>query len=167
MLLIGLVHRPHGLRGEVSVEPRTDFPERFVPGLRLLWMAGTAQRHLTVLSVRPHGRRLLVSFEGIGDVESAGGLSGGELCVPEDGAARSPEDHYYAFEIEGWRCEDRAGRRLGSAAGLEETPAGPLLSVRTEAGRTALVPFVRPIVVEVDRASRRIVLDPPEGLMEL
>ena len=67
----------------------------------------------------------------------------------------------------GWVCEDRAGRRLGEVIGLERAPGGPLLSVETRPGKVALVPFVHGIVVSVDREARCVVLDPPEGLLDL
>jgi 16S rRNA processing protein RimM len=147
------------------VEIRTDFPAQFSPGRELLWALGSETRKLTLASARPHGGRLLLAFEGVTDFEGARRLSGGDLGVAE--TTEPPPDYYYGFEVEGWRCEDPLGRPLGTAESLEGTPAGPLLSVRTRSGRSALVPFVRPIVVEVNRAARRIVLDPPEGLMEL
>ncbi|HEY1434126.1 MAG TPA: ribosome maturation factor RimM, partial [Thermoanaerobaculia bacterium] len=167
LLLVGLVRRPHGLTGEVSVEVLTDFPERFVLGARLVWRRGVVEKALVVRGVRPHGRRLLLAFEGVESVDAARLLSGGELCVAQDGAHPAPEGFFYAHEVEGFACEDAAGRPLGTASGLAATPAGPLLTVALGPGREALVPWTHPIVVRVDREQRRIVLDPPEGLFDL
>jgi len=167
ILLVGRVERPHGLAGEVSASVLTDFPERFSPGAVLLCKRGGEERPLTLSAVRPHGKRLLLAFEGIDSVEEARGLSGGDLCVGAAEAFPAPEGYFYEHEVLGWICEDARGRSLGVAAGLEATPAGPLLSVETRPGKVALVPFVDGIVLEVDRRNRRIVLDPPEGLMEL
>lgn len=167
MLLVGVVRRSHGVSGEVSVEPITNFPDRFAPGLRLLWRCESGERPLTVAASRPHGARRLLRFEEVRDGEAARALAGGDLWVAEHDAVAPPEDFYYGHEIEGWSCEDARGRALGRAAGLEETPSGPILSVATGGREPVLVPFVRPIVVSVDRASRKIVLDPPEGLMDL
>lgn len=167
MLLVGIVHRPHGLKGEVSVEPRTAFPDRFAPGVRVAWSAGDRSRDLTVKSARPHGARLLLAFDGIEDVDAARELSGGELVVPEEEAAPAPEGFVYGHRIAGWRCEDVAGRLAGTVRQLERTPAGPLLSIETVSGREALIPFVAPIVVAVDEEGQRIVIDPPEGLLDL
>src|SRR5262245_22473369 len=166
-LLVGRVMRPHGLGGEVSVEVLSDFPERFAPGPSLVWPRGWDERPLTLSAVRPHGRRLLITFEGVRDAESARALAGGELAVPKDEAFPAPEGYYYSHEIRGWTCETPEGRRLGTAADLEATPAGPMLSVDTGAGRIALVPFVNAVVRSVVREARRIVLDPPEGWFEL
>ncbi len=166
-LVVARVERPHGLAGEVSASILTDFPERLTPGSVFVWKRGNEERSLTLSAVRPHGRRLLMAFEGIDGPEAARTLSGGDLCVSASDAAPAPPGFFYSHEIRGWVCEDAGGRRLGEAAGLESTPAGPLLSVETRPGKIALVPFVDGIVLEVDRARRRIVLDPPEGLLEL
>ena len=167
MLLVGLVRRPHGLDGEVSVEPLTDFPQRFAPGIAVDWRRGDRAQRLTVRGARAHGRRILLSFEGVSGVDAARLLSGGELSVPDEEAAPAPPGFYYSHQIEGWRCEDRQGRFAGTVRNLERTAAGPLLAIETASGREALVPFVAPIVVAVDDASRRIVIDPPEGLLDV
>jgi 16S rRNA processing protein RimM len=167
VLLVALVRRPHGLSGEVSVEVLTTFPERFVPGTELEWSRGSERRPLRLSASRPHGGRWLLRFDGVEDVEAARGLAGGELSVPEAEAYPAPEGFYYSHRIRGFRCEDPLGRPLGVAEGLEQTPAGPLLTVTTPGGKAVLVPFVGAIVVEVDDAARRMVLDPPDGLFEL
>jgi 16S rRNA processing protein RimM len=145
----------------------TDFPERFVEGLRLFWQRGDAERELAVVSARTHGARILLRFGGVENGESARELSGGELWIAEEEAVAAPEDFYYSHHIEGWRCEDTNGRPLGLASKLEQTAGGPILSVDTGGPETVSIPFTRPIVVAVDSERRRIVLDPPEGLMEL
>ncbi len=120
-----------------------------------------------LVSARPHGQRWLLLFEGVSSPEQARQLAGGEISVPTEEAFPAPEGYYYSHQIEGWRCEDSRGRPLGTVGALEETPAGPLLTVRTPGGRAVLVPFVAAIVAAVDAGGRRIVLEPPEGLFEL
>jgi 16S rRNA processing protein RimM len=145
----------------------TDFPDRFVEGLRLFCQIGDSERELSVLSARPGGGRILIRFEGIEDAASARALAGGELWVPESEAVEAPEGFYYSHRIEGWRCEDTRGRTLGHVVKLEQTAGGPVLSV-AGGGREAIsIPFTRPIVVSVEPDLRRIVVDPPEGLMDL
>ncbi|MEP6802585.1 MAG: ribosome maturation factor RimM [Acidobacteriota bacterium] len=176
MLLVGYVRRPHGLGGELSVEPMTDFPERFVPGGKVEWRAGSRlakpsetsePRRLTIRTARRHGERVLLSFEGFAGVDAARALAGGELSVPDSEAAPPRPDFYYSHQVEGWRCEDREGRLAGVVRSLEQTVAGPLLAIETPSGREALIPFVEPIVVSVDESEKRIVIDPPEGLLEV
>jgi 16S rRNA processing protein RimM len=166
LLLVGMVRRPHGLKGELSVEPLTSFPERFVPGLFLLWTRGSEERRVRVAAVRPHGRGLLLTFEGVDEIDAARELVGGDLSVPKGEAFPAPEGLHYSHELAGLPCFDSAGTLLGQAVRLEQTPGGPLLEIDTPSRRGVLVPFVEGIV-RVDRVGRRIVLDPPEGLMDL
>ena len=166
MFAVGFVHRPHGLAGEVSVEKVADSGGGlFDAGERLFWIRGQSRRELKIASSRTHGERWLISFEGIRDADSARELAGGALCL--ENLPEQPSDFYWSHDVRGFRCEDRAGRRLGDVRDLEETAAGPQLTLEAPGGKEVLVPFVSPIVVEVDRENRRIVLDPPEGLMDL
>lgn len=145
----------------------TDFPDRFVAGLTLLWRREEAERELTVSSAGGHGARIRLRFEGIEDADSAGLLSGGDLWVREEEAVPAPEDFYYSHQVEGWRCEDTGGLALGRVSKLERTAGGAMLRVDTGGAEPVSVPFTRPIVVSVDAENERIILDPPEGLMEL
>ncbi len=167
MLAVGRIRKPHGLSGEVSVEVWTDFPERFATGLSLVWRLHAAERTLSLEGVRGRRDQMLLKFEGVDDVDAARALQGGQLCVAVEDAHPAPDGFFYEHEVRGFSCRDAGGRVLGVALGLESTPAGPMLSVDVGGGREALVPFVHPIVVDVDRAARRIVLDPPEGLLDL
>lgn len=167
MLLVGIVRRPHGIAGEVSVEPATDFPERFVAGADFTWSRAGEERELAVATVRPHGGRLLVRFDGIDDAQAARSLAGGDLSIPDEAAAPVPDDYFYAHEVEGWRCEDAAGHEIGKAVEIARTSGGAMLLLDSGGAEPVPVPFVRPIVVSVDRDARRIVLDPPEGLLDL
>jgi 16S rRNA processing protein RimM len=161
------VRRTHGLAGEVTVEPLGDFVDDFRPGERYVWKSGGSARELKLSGKRGHSGRMFLAFEEITDVDAARELAGGVLCVPPDRLPERPPDFYGTDEIAGWRCEDPAGLLLGAAELLEETPAGPQLTLRTPAGKEVLVPFVRPLVVSIDAASQRIVLDLPDGLMDL
>ena len=167
LLAVARVHRPHGLRGEVSAEVLTAFPERLRPGLELIWQRDDETRTVRLAEARPHGSRLLLRLEGVEDADAARALSGGDLCVAAGEAVPAPEGFFYSHEIHGFACMDRDGRRLGTAEGVEETPAGPLLSLTRPDGKEALVPFVAEYVVRVDREARAIILDLPEGLLEL
>lgn len=167
LLVVGRAHRPHGLKGEVSCEVVTAFPERLRPGATLVWQRDSEpERRLTLTGVRAHGPRLLLSFEGVFDADAARALAGGDLCVPAADSIPAPEGFFYSHEIRGFACVDRAGNHLGDAAGVEETPGGPLLTVSLASGKEALVPFVDEYV-SVDRERRSIVLDLPAGLLEL
>ncbi len=167
LIAVGVVCRRHGLGGEISLEPLGDYADLFEPGARFTWKAGDRARELKLTARRLQGKRLLLSFEGIADREAARDLTGGVLCVQPERLPRISPDFYWTHEIKGWRCEAPGGQVLGIVGLLEETPAGPQLSLETPGGKEVLVPFVRPIVVEIDRDNKRIVLDLPEGLMDL
>jgi 16S rRNA processing protein RimM len=167
LVAVGVVRRTHGLSGEVLVEPLADFADVFGPGVDCVWKSGERARNVTVSGKRGHSGRMLLSFVGIADVDAARELAGGVLCIPTECLPKPPPDFYRSDEIRGWRCEDSAGLLLGAVASLEETPAGPQLTLQTPAGKEVLIPFVQPLVVSIDASAQRIVLDLPDGLMDL
>jgi 16S rRNA processing protein RimM len=167
-LVIGQIVRPHGVRGEVVVEVTTDEPaSRYLAGAALV-TDPVATGPLTIESVRPHQGRLIVAFDGVLDREGAEALRGVRLCV--DSADLPPPedpDEYHDFQLVGLAAVDEAGTALGEVVGVEHGPAADLLVLGRPDGRRSLVPFVRAIVPTVDLAARRVVLTPPEGLLDL
>lgn len=162
--VVGRIGRPHGLRGEVVVQVRTDFPEqRFTAGAQLRTDTG---RTLTVQTVRPHGAALLVRFAGVVDRDAAAELRGLLLTVE---ATELPElddpDEFYDHQLEGLVAVGPDGAALGTVREVVHAPASDLLVLETDHGE-ALVPFVRAIVLEVDLAGGAVVLDPPAGLLD-
>jgi 16S rRNA processing protein RimM len=167
-LVVGRIVRPHGLRGEVVVDVRTDEPDRrYVVGTVLATDPTTAGP-LTIEAVRPHQGRLLVTFGGVPDRDAADNLRGVLLCVDSD-AVGEPEDpdEFHDQQLIGLRAESPVGEPIGEVVAVEHAPASDLLVVRRPDGRDALVPFVRAIVPEVDVAGGRVVLTPPDGLFDL
>lgn len=156
---VGRVTRPHGVRGEVAVELHTETPERFAAGALLRLEDDTT---LTVSSARPHAGRLLVTFEGIGDRDAAGGLRGAYLFVDAADLPSLPEGSYWPHELEGCEVVTEEGRELGTVAEVLAGPANDVWAVEGSDGRR-LVPAVRDVVVSVDvRAGRVVVRE--EGL---
>jgi 16S rRNA processing protein RimM len=168
-LIVGRVGRPHGVRGEVVVEVRTDEPEaRFVPGAALITDAASAPPVLTIEAVRSHQGRLLVTFEGVYDRDLAGELRGVLLCVDSANVAPPDDpDEFLDHQLVGVNAVTPTGETLGEVAAIDHAPASDLLVLRRAAGKTALVPFVKAIVPEVDLAGGRVVVDAPEGLLDL
>jgi 16S rRNA processing protein RimM len=174
-LVVGRVVRPHGVRGEVVVEIRTDSPdERFVPGAVL----GTDPAEVGPLRIaavrRHHGRteggraRLLVHFDGYVDRDGAETLRGVYLTI-DSASLPSLEDpdEFHDHQLVGLTAVSPDGTVLGQVVRVEHAPASDLLVVAQPDGRESLVPFVKAIVPEVDLAGGRVVLTPPEGLLEL
>jgi 16S rRNA processing protein RimM len=167
-LVVGRIIRPHGLRGEVVVDVRTDEPDRrYVVGTVLATDPTTAGP-LTIEAIRPHQGRLLVTFGGVPDRDTAEDLRGVLLCVDSDSVV-APEDpdEFHDQQLIGLRAESPAGEPIGEVVAIEHAPASDLLVVRRTDGRNALVPFVHAIVPEVDVAGGRVVLTPPDGLFDL
>lgn len=169
-LLVGILVRPHGLRGELVVDVRTDVPEeRFVPGRSLrARRPGAPDGVLTVASVRPHAGRLLVRFAEAADRTAAEQLRGTELYVDAgERPAIDDPDVFEVHELEGLRAELTDGTVVGTVREVVHGPGGELLVIARPERADALVPFVRAIVPTVDIPGGRIVLTPPEGLLDL
>jgi 16S rRNA processing protein RimM len=174
-LIVARIGRAHGLRGEVSVEVRTDVPgERFVKGAVLQVEDGPRRRALeatgapttlTLTGRRDHNGTLLLSFAEVPNRDLAETLRDVmlEAEVPE---ASDEPDAWYDHELVGLRVTDPDDVTLGEVVAVQHAGAQDLLVVRTAAaGEDRLVPFVRAIVPEVDPASGRIVVLAPPGLL--
>ena len=167
----GRIGKPHGIRGEVTVDVRTDEPEkRYVPGVRLLAQPprGSAFSHpsLKVRRIRWHQSTLLVAFDELPDRNAAEAARGVVLraSVPSDETPDDP-DEFYDHQLEGLAAYDVDGTHLGEVVGLLHG-AQDLLRVHTRDGREALVPFVAALVPEVDVAGGRIVIADRPGLVQ-
>ncbi|MFY1669124.1 ribosome maturation factor RimM [Plantactinospora sp. WMMB334] len=188
LLIVGRIGRPHGIRGEVTVEVRTDDPEaRFAAGAVLLTgpaASGTGPagarsvpgygelfqvpEQVTVETVRWHQGRLLVGFEGVHDRNLAEALRGTLLWVESTELPPPADpDEFNDHQLIGLAAVTPAGDPLGEVTRIDHAPASDLLVLRRPEGRTALIPFVKAIVPEVDLAAGRVVVDPPPGLLDL
>ncbi|HEY8371505.1 MAG TPA: ribosome maturation factor RimM [Pseudonocardiaceae bacterium] len=172
-VVVGIVAKAHGIRGELAVDVRTDSPEeRFAVGAELrAQLREGASRILKVAAARPHAGRLLVRFEGVDSRDAAERLRGARLTV--DTAQLPPTedpDEFYDHELEGLQAVLGSGERAGTVVGtvreVLHNGAGDLLVIAREGGGEALVPFVKEIVPEVDLAGGRIVITPPPGLID-
>ena len=169
-VVVARIGKPHGLRGEVTVQLHTDDPEsRFADGAVLATQARPGSgvpRALTIRSTRVHKGIWLLGFEEIPDHTGAESLRGTRLVAPAQPAEDASEG-WYEEELVGLAVVDRTGTRLGEVTALEVGAAQDLLVVRLDTGTDAYLPFVEAIVPEVDVEGGRVVVDPPEGLLEL
>lgn len=160
-VIVGTIGRAHGLRGQVTVRPRTDDVEqRFAPGATVT----TGDRALTVSGHSWQQGRLVVGFAGIGDRTGAEALRGLDLWA--DGPAEpADDDEFHDTALIGLAAVDPSGQRLGEVVGVQHNPAQDLLVVRTPAGER-LVPFVAELVPHVDPDAGHVVIDPIPGLLD-
>lgn len=165
-VVVGRIGRAHGIRGDLSVEPRTDEPERrFAPGSSVLCLRGGVERLLTITSARPHGGRLLVSFDEIGDRTAAEQLHGAILEVEIDPSQEpDDEDAFYDHQLIGLAVVV-AGERRGHVREVLHLPAHDSLLVDVD-GRRVQVPFVAALVPEVDLQARTVTVVDRPGLLD-
>ena len=168
-LVVGRVGRPHGLRGEVTVEVRTDDPDqRFAAGESLA--TDPAERGpLTVAGSRWHSGRLLVRFSGYEDRDAADALRGTMLAVDSGQLAplEDPEE-FYDHDLIGLRVMTTDGEDVGTVSDVLHHGQDLLVVAGggARSGAEILVPFVAAIVPEVDVPAGRLVIDPPAGLLD-
>lgn len=167
IVTVGRVTRAHGIRGDVTVEVRTDTPdERFAAGRTLITEPASAGP-LTVRQSRWHSGRLLVRFENVDDRDAAEALRGTVLQteIDDDERLDDPEE-FYDHQLEGLQVVTVAGNKVGTVGEVIHAPAQDVLVVRHPRGGESLVPFVADIVPEVDLDSGTVIVDPPPGLLE-
>jgi 16S rRNA processing protein RimM len=167
LLLVGRVARAHGNRGQVIVNPETDFAgDRFQVG-RVV-RVGPAERAAprAIVSVRFHQGRPIVALEGVTTMNEAEALAGAELWLPASELAPLPPSTFYRHDLVGCDVRRASGEIVGRVTGVEGTLERSRLVVLGPRGES-LIPLVAPICVSVDPAARVIVIDPPEGLLDV
>lgn len=167
-VVVGRIGKAHSLRGEVSVEPRTDEPDRrFAVGAALSASRpnGSGNRTLTVKNARWHGERLLVAFEEIADRNAAEEARGLVLSVTVDPADR-PEDpeEFYDHQLVGLAAYTTEGEQVGEVTEVIHTSGQDLLTIKRDVGEV-LVPFVTALVPTVDLARKRLEIADRPGLL--
>ena len=170
MVLVGRVARPQGNRGEVIVDAETDFPEeRFAAGASVfVRRTGDAEsiEPLAIEGFRMHGGRPVVKFEGVQSISDAEALRGVEMRVPEASLGELPEGVWYHHELIGCRVRTKQdGRDVGKVVAIAGPTERSLLMIDGPEG-SAIVPLAAEFV-SVDRAAKEIVIDPPEGLLDV
>jgi 16S rRNA processing protein RimM len=167
-VIVARIGRPQGIKGEVSVEVRTDDPDRRLAAGTVVRTEPAGAGPLTILSARDHSGRLMLTIEGVTDRAGAERLRNVLLVVDVDPGER-PEDpeEFYDRQLVGLRVEDVDGSPVGQLHEVLHLPGQDVLAVRRgDGGSEVLIPFVHEFVPEVDLERGRIVVDPPAGLLE-
>ncbi|MGI8644884.1 MAG: ribosome maturation factor RimM [Nocardioides sp.] len=170
-VVVGRIGRPHGLKGELTIDVRTDEPDRrFAVGatLRAQPPTGSASplRAVTVASTRWHQRVLLAGFEEIADRNAAEAARGIVLhaTIAAEATPEDPEE-YYDHQLVGLTAYDETGAPLGELTAVTHGAAQDLLTIRTLDDRDALVPFVAALVTAVELEAGRVVIADRPGLV--
>jgi 16S rRNA processing protein RimM len=168
MALVGRIARAHGNRGQVIVNPETDFPEeRFQPGATLFIERRGIVEALTLTTARFQSGRPVVGLTGVDTMNDAQALAGLELRVPLETLPTLPDGTFYRHDLIGCRVETRAGAPVGIVEDVEGGAGGSRLIVADAGGRGEVqIPLVADICPVIDPVAKRIVIDPPEGLLE-
>ncbi len=167
MVTVGRIVRPHGHRGQMVVASETDFgAERFRVGARLFLLVDGRVGTATVTASRPHGGRWVIGLDVVQSMNDAEPMRGRELKVPEGERRSLAPGAYYEDELAGCRVETLGGLDVGVVRRVDASTGTPVLVVNGERGEV-LVPLAEAICRQVDVAGRRIVIDPPDGLLEL
>jgi 16S rRNA processing protein RimM len=166
LVIIARAVRPRGLKGEIVAELLTDFPDRFEDVEELVLVSPRGER--TTKRLEDYwfqNDRVVLKLADYDDVEAAKELVGFEFAVPESERVPLPADHYYDWELEG--CTVKVGAEsIGTVKSVLKTGGTEILVVAGE-NKERLIPFADSIVVKVDAAQKTIVVDPPEGLLDL
>jgi 16S rRNA processing protein RimM len=166
-VIVGRVARAHGNRGEVIVNPETDFPEaRFRPGSEVFVLRGDRIERLTIDAARFHRDRPVVAFQGVSSMTEAETLAGAELRIDPAAVTALEAGAFYRHDLLGCRVETVDGVVVGKVVRVEQGPGADRLVVEGERGEV-LLPLAQDICVNIDVAGRRIVIAPPAGLLEL
>ena len=160
-VVVGVVTGVHGLRGDVSVQNRSDNPDRWTAGGSVLREDGAK---LTIEASRRHGRRLIVKFAGVADRSAAEALRGAVLVVPEAWLPDLSEGEWWAYQLEGCEVRTASGRVLGIVKEVIPNPANDLWVAVDDEGNETLIPALADLLIDVDVDARTIVVRDVPGL---
>jgi 16S rRNA processing protein RimM len=168
LVTIGELARSHGRRGEVFVNPLTDFPERFHELSRVFVEGddGTVVP-LHIESVREQGGRPVVKFRGVSDIGRAKELTGKEVRIPESELTPLPRGGFYHYQLVGCRVTDRKEGYLGVVDDVLVTGGTDVLVVRDSSGVERLIPLCKEICRSIETGEGKIEIEAPEGLVDL
>ena len=172
LVIVGRVRKAHGIRGEVVVESFTDAPEAVFASGRRLFASPRAEssaeeaEEAHVATTRPFMDGWLVRFEEVADRTAAERWRDVWLLLPEDELEPAGEDEVYIHDLVGLAVRLTSGEAVGVVRQVYELPQGLMLDVDRPGRPAALVPFLEEIVRDLDRETRTLVIDPPDGLLE-
>lgn len=168
LIIVARAVRTRGLKGELVAELLTDFPERFETLERLFGIALNGERNqFEIENYWFQNERVVLKFSGYDDIETAKRLVGCEFGVPETDRVTLADDEFYDWELEGCLVEDQGGTVIGKVREILRTGGVELLIVENDQHHDHMIPMAATIVTKIDVAGKKILVDPPAGLLEL
>jgi 16S rRNA processing protein RimM len=162
-LVVGRIGRAHGVLGEATIEVQTDDPDiRFQIGKKLTLVDG---RQLTIRSSRWHNQILLLAFDGVANRNQIEELRDQLISSEVDISSFAPGEYHFQ-QLIGCQVIQPNGVLIGTVDEIVKSPGQDLLSV-SSAGKQVLIPMVKQIIVEIDVVAKKIVVNPPEGLLDV
>ena len=161
-LVVGRIVRPHGIRGELIVEPYSE-TIRSIEVESVVFIE-SMQSPYKVLALRNHQRRLILRIEGCEDRTAAERFRGSELLIPTPVAEPLPDGVYYRWQILGLAVSDVAGRSLGTVSDILETGANDVYIIRGEDSIELLLPAIKEVILKVDLEGGQLLVRVPDGL---
>jgi 16S rRNA processing protein RimM len=162
-LVVGRIGRAHGVLGEATVQVQTDDPDvRFKVGAKLSLDNG---KDLTIRSARWHNQILLLAFDGIIDRNQIEELRDQMISAEVDITSLSPGEYHYQ-QLLGCQVFLQSDELIGEVDEIVKLPGQDLLSVARN-GKKVLIPMVKKIIISIDVSAKKIVVDPPEGLLDV
>ncbi|MBH0229250.1 ribosome maturation factor RimM [Halobacillus yeomjeoni] len=167
MFNVGKIINTHGIKGEVKVQRITDFEERFEPGQQLYWVNDRKDpKPLVVRSHRIHKGFDLLTFEDHPSINDVEGYKNGMLMVTEEDQEDLDEHEFYFHEIIGCKVYLQSGEEVGTVKEILTPGANDVWVVQRHRQSDVLIPYIEPVVKEVDPEQKKIIIDPIEGLLD-
>jgi 16S rRNA processing protein RimM len=168
LIIVARAVRTRGLKGELVADVLTDFPERFEHVSELTGVDSSGVRkQLELENYWFQNDRMVLKFAGYDSIESANALVGYKFGLPEAERVQLSQDEFYDWELEGCSVENGPGSIIGKVREVMRTGGVELLIVEDESRREILIPMAQTIILEIDISAKKILIDPPEGLLDL
>jgi 16S rRNA processing protein RimM len=168
LIIVARAVRTRGLKGELIAEVLTDFPERFEHVAELTGVGSSGERkQLKLESYWFQNDRMVLKFAGYDTIGSANALVGYDFGLPEAERVQLSQNEFYDWELEGCSVENKTGLVIGKVREVMKTGGVELLVVENEGRKEILIPMAQSIIVDIDISRKKILIDPPEGLLEL
>ncbi len=166
LITIGKAVKPFGVKGEIKIEPLTDFPERFKK-LRRVYLVSPVGKEFAceVRSVRYAGDEMYLQFVGYDSPEKAKALNGWLIKVPEEEAVPLPDGSFYWFELVGMEVVTESGEGLGTIVDIFETGSNDVYVLK-KGRKETYIPATKEVIRQVDRKAKRMIIRVVEGLLE-